>query len=102
MFTRNSKIKEKYDIPRNKYEKQRFVGPHTPIHAILFKYDKLLAYIASLHTDKFKNITKHYEKTFSKLYQHEFKAYFNWINKTIYTEQNDMRMVDFASINLHI
>ena len=100
LFTRNSRIKEKYDIPRNKYEKQRFIGPHTPIHAILFKYDALLKYIGSLHVDKFKNITICYQQAFSKLYSHEFKAYFNWINKTIYTEQSDKRMVDFPSINL--
>ena len=100
LFDKNSRTKEKYDYPRNKYEPQRFVGPHTPIHAVLFKYEELVKYIEPLHTDKFRNVMAKYEGAFSKLYAHEFSAYFNWVRKSIYDEQKELRMATVASIKL--
>ena len=100
LFDKNSRTRDKYDPPRNKYEPQRFVAPHTPIHAVLFKYDELVKHIESMHADKFGNVMRRYESAFSKLYEHEFNAYFNWVRKTIYDEQKELRMATIQSITL--
>ncbi len=91
-------------INNNNNTTTHFIGPHTPIHAILFKYDELLKHISSLHSDKFSSILSFYEKSFSKLYLHEFKQYFQYIKTTIsketYASNNNTTMANFTTVNL--
>ena len=99
LFERNSAPQTKAEVPRNKYAKQKFVGPHTPIHTILFKYDELLKYIGNLHVGKFKNILSNYQEHFSKLYVSEFKQYFEWIRTTIYKGMHSLTLLNDDDMN---
>eukprot|EP01084_Bolivina_argentea_P268488 456046_1 len=105
LFMKNSRIQQTNNSNNNykSISRNTFIGPHTPIHAILFKYDELLKHISLLHLDKFSNILSSYEKSFSKLYAHEFKQYFQWIKTTISKQSdntNNTRMANFTTVNL--